>query len=547
MAMSYKSSNDSTLHGRYEALSSIRSPYLSRARDIAALTIPYLYPAEGDNRGQSIPDPYQSIGSRGVNNLSSKFLLVTLPSQRGFFQYRMSPASEFELKNRGAEEKSRVERLLMLHERYVLRQADDAQLRPVMFMCFKHLLVSGNVLLHVPDDGPSRYFPLSHYVCRRDPYTAQPVEIILKESVNISTLPEVVQKLIASSKQGEVASNVMGDKDDEATLYTYVCLKQDKNQKKGETKKRWYSWQEIDGIVIPDSEGDYPEDDPRWFPLRMIRISGEDYGRGYVEEYAGDLSVCEDLSEALVEGSLIAAQTKFGVRPNAMTSPKELEEVRNGGFFDGEEGDLWTLKTNKQVDFRVALETQRDLRASLGYAFLLNTSVQRQAERVTAEEIRTVMQELQDALGGAYSNLEAEVQRPLANRLTNRASSKGILEPLPDTVDLLIVTGFEAIDRGHEMNALTSAISIATQLLGPEAVAKVIDSKRALNEIFTAHGVDKMDIFYTDAEIEEQENQAQMAQMTEKLGPNAITQMGAMARQPQEDQSEVPVEETAEG
>ena len=529
--MSYNSGNDSTLHDRYESLATLRSPYLYRARDIAALTIPYLYPPSGDNSSQSIPDPYQSIGSRGVNNLASKFLLVTLPSQRGFFQYRMSPASEEALKARGPEATRDTERLLMLHERYVLRQADDAQLRPVMFMCFKHLLVSGNALLHVPDDGPARYFSLSDYVCRRDPLTGQPIEIILKETVALSAQPTDIQNLVADTTS---ESTSLDDKEDEGILYTYVCLKKDIKSKAEKEKKRWYSWQELNGIRIPDSEGDYPEDDPRWFPLRMIRISGEDYGRSYVEEYAGDLSVCEDLSEALVEGSLIAAQTKFGVRPNAMTSPKDLEQVRNGGFFDGEEGDLWTLKTNKQVDFRVALETQRDLRASLGYAFLLNSSVQRQAERVTAEEIRTVMQELQDALGGAYSNLEAEIQRPLAQRLTQRAANKNILEPLPASVDLLIVTGFEALDRGHEMNALTSAISISTQLLGPEAVAKVIDSKKALNEIFTAHGVDKMDIFYSDEQIEAQEDQQRMAELTAKLGPNAINQAGAMAREQQQ-------------
>jgi len=537
MASDYSSSEDSTLAGLYKGMANAREPYVGRAKDLAALTIPYLYPANSQSSAQPLPDPYQSIGSRGVNNLASKFLLVTLPSQRGFFQYRLSPDTEQEIRSLAPDEKDEFERALMVHERYVLRQVDDAELRPIMFMCFKHLLVSGNVLLHIPNEGPARYFPLTNYVCRRDPYTGKPQEIILEETVDRRTLPEETQMLLETAvKSSAVGSGMDGDKND-CNLYTYICLK----PKVGSKVKRWYTWQEIAGIKLPGSEGSSPEDDPKWFPLRMIRISGEDYGRGYVEEYAGDLSVCEDLSEALVEGSLIAAQTKFGVRPNAMTSPKDLEKVRNGGFFDGEEGDLWTLKTNKQVDFRVALETQRDLRAALGYAFLLNTSVQRHAERVTAEEIRTVMQELQDALGGAYSNLEAEVQRPLAYRLTNRAAAKGILDPLPDSVELLIVTGFEAIDRGHEMNSLASAIGVATQLLGPEAVSKVVDSRKALNQIFTSHGVDKLDIFYTDEEIMERENREQMAAMTAQLGPNAVNQMGGIARdQMQQEQLEAP-------
>ena len=548
MVMSPNSSDSSTLHERYTDLARDRQNYVSRAEDIAALTIPYLYPPNSGSVGSAIPDPYQSIGSRGVNNLASKFLLVTLPSQRGFFQYRLTPETEKMIEALAPDEKDDFERSLVQHERDVLRQVDDAELRPVMFMCFKHLLVSGNVLLHIPNKGPARYFPLTHYVCRRDPRTGSPLEMIIKEEASLSTLSGDIQALLMKPKDEDTPSYGEGE-DDTVCIYTYVCRKYAKNAGK-DAKFKWLTWQEIDGIKLPGSEATNPGDDPHYFPLRMIRISGEDYGRGYVEEYAGDLSVVEDLSEALVEGSLIAAQTKFGVRPNAMTSPRDLEKVRNGGFFDGEEGDLWTLKTNKQVDFRVALETQRDLRTALGYAFLLNSSVQRQAERVTAEEIRTVMQELQDALGGAYSNLEAEVQRPLANRLTLRATAQGILEKFnQDEVELLIVTGFEAIDRGHEMTALAQAISVATQLLGPEAVAAVVDSKKAMNQIFTSHGVDKMDVFFTDEEIEEKANRDRMMQMASQLGPNAVNQLGGLAKDQAERQGGItppaPPEEAA--
>ena len=80
------------------------------------------------------------------------------------------------------------------------------------------------------------------------------------------------------------------------------------------------------------------------------------------------------------------------------------------------------------------------------------------------------------------------------------------------------------------MTALANAISVAQQLLGPEAVAEVIDSKKALNQIFTSHGVDKMDIFFSDEEIEARQQQKQMANMTAQLGPNAINQIGGMAR-----------------
>ena len=53
----------------------------------------------------------------------------------------------------------------------------------------------------------------------------------------------------------------------------------------------------------------------------------------------------------------------------------------------------------------------------LGAAFLLNTAVTRDAERVTAQEIRMQAQELESSLGGVYSRLANELQLPLAKRL----------------------------------------------------------------------------------------------------------------------------------
>ena len=51
----------------------------------------------------------------------------------------------------------------------------------------------------------------------------------------------------------------------------------------------------------------------------------------------------------------------------------------------------------------------------LQFAFLLNASVQRQAERVTATEVQLVANELQDALGGVYGILTTEFQLPYIN------------------------------------------------------------------------------------------------------------------------------------
>ena len=55
-------------------------------------------------------------------------------------------------------------------------------------------------------------------------------------------------------------------------------------------------------MMIPKSQGSFPIDKSPYIPLRFNRVDGEDYGRGYVEEYYGDLKSLEGLTRAIVEG-----------------------------------------------------------------------------------------------------------------------------------------------------------------------------------------------------------------------------------------------------
>ena len=74
-------------------------------------------------------------------------------------------------------------------------------------------------------------------------------------------------------------------------------------------------------------------------------------------------------------------------------------------------------------DFRVAQESAQKIEERLAAAFLLNSSVQRDAERVTAEEVRFMAQELESTLGGVYSVLSQEFQLPLSGYARTTTSS----------------------------------------------------------------------------------------------------------------------------
>ena len=279
----------------------------------------------------------------------------------------------------------------------------------------------------------------------------------------------------------------------------------------------------MNGTLLPDNGGIIPLDKSPYIPLRFSRIDGEAYGRGYVEEYLGDLQSLEALTRAIVEGSSAAAKVLFLVNPNGTTRARQLSDSPNGAIVQGNAADVSTLQLNKFNDFRVAAETINTIKDRLGQSFLLTSTSIRNAERVTAEEIRMVSQELESALGGLYSLLSNEMQLPLVNRLMGVMQKKKNMPKLPkDLVNPVIVTGIEALGRGHDLQKLDAFLAGAAQVVGPQAIATYVNIDEYFKRRATSLGIKTAGLIKSQEEIMEEMQRAQMQQMAEKLGPSAI-------------------------
>jgi hypothetical protein len=269
----------------------------------------------------------------------------------------------------------------------------------------------------------------------------------------------------------------------------------------------------------------FKEDQNPFIPLRFIRIDGEDYGRGFIEEYIGDLRSLEALTKAIVQGSAASAKVLFLVRPNGTTKTKDLSAAPNGAFLQGDSNDVSTLQVQKGGDFRVALETMQMINDRLGAAFLLNSSVQRAAERVTAEEVRFMAQELETALGGVYSILSQEFQLPLINLLLNLLQKQGKMPKMPkDSVKPTVVTGIEALGRGQDLNKLASFLQYL-QPLGPEVIANEMNLGDYIDRLAASLGIDTSGLIKSEEQkAQEQMMQQQMMQqqMLEQAGAGAL-------------------------
>jgi hypothetical protein len=508
-----------TLAGRYSKLETTRQPYLERARDCAKLTIPALMPPDGSSGSTQFITPYQSMGARGVNNLASKLLLSLIPTNSPFFRLQLDDFTAEELTKR-KDMKAELEQGLSKVERAMMSEIETMALRVSGFEGFKQLLVAGNALIYTPDSGGVRVFRMDHYVVKRDP-SGNLLEAILKEEIAPATLPADVQKMLGDDikdKDGSFKSTA---------LYTSCCLRDGK----------WYLYQEIAGKAIPGTEATYPLDSCPMIALRFIRVDGEDYGRSYVEEYFGDLKSLEGLEKAILFGAAAAAKVLFLVNPNGTTKPKDVAEAPSGSVRSGNANDVSVLQMQKFADFRVALEKTVDLKERLAQAFLLHSSVQRNGERVTAEEIRYMAQELETALGGIYSIMAQEFQLPLVNRVMAVMQRKGKLPRLPKgTVKPVIVTGLEALGRGHDLNKLDLFLQGIPPEAKQEAYARV-DWGKYLT-LRAAHlGISQDGLIKSAEQVAQEQTQAQQQAMAQSVvdkgaGPAIKAAADAMAQQP---------------
>lgn len=487
----------------YDKFSQYRTNYLERARVCATLTIPSLMPPSGFSSSSSLYTPYQSVGARGLNNLSSKLLMALFPMNTPFFRLMVDDytlSEEFDEDGRAD-----FEEALGDVERTVMTEVTTSGFRTPAFMAFKQLICCGNVLLLMLKGERPRIIKLDSYVVKRSP-DGQVLELIVREEIAYEALPEDIRQTLESDPTGKKY-----DSSEPVPVYTRFYL----------DGSKFEGYQEVEGVVVPGSKSSWPKDKPPFLALRWTAMDGEDYGRGHVEEYIGDLNALEGLSQSILESSLAAAKTVIMVRPNSTTKVQSLVGARNLDVIQGQEDDVHILQLDKRADLQVAMNQAAEITQRLSQAFLLSSSVQRDAERVTAEEIRYMAAELEDSLGGTYSLMAQEFQLPFAVRFLDRMTREKRIPALPQGIVPAIVTGLEALGRGHDLTKY-QILSNEIAKYGEETVDEYLNLGDYFKRFGTGLGIDMDGLIRSEEEREarrqQREQQAQQQMMAELAG-----------------------------
>lgn len=524
-----------TIAGEYQRLSTDNLLYLNRARECALYTIPTLVPPIAKGSSVKYKTPYQGVGARGLNNISSKLLLALFPPSQPFFRLSVDDA----VLEAYGEKRADAEEALSTIEKRIVSEVNSSSIRVQLFEALKQLVVAGNVLLYLPPNSTSlRVFRLDRYVVVRDPMGSVQ-RIITKENVAAHVLDTKIREEIKAdlpepNAEEKAEGEIIDNDDEDVEVYTLIQLND---------KGRWDVSQEVKGKVIESTKTSYPKDKSPWMPLRLISVDNEDYGRSYVEEYLGDLKSLEGLTKAIVEASAAASKMLIFVSPNGTTRKRNVAEAPNLAVLEGNAADVTMLRTDKQGDFRVAMEVAQGITERLSYAFMLNSAVQRKGERVTAEEIRYMASELEDALGGIYSVLAQELQLPLVSLLMTRMQRQGKIPALPKgMVKPTITTGMEGLGRSADLQRLDIFLQ-SLQVLGADALSKFLNIDEYIKRRATALQIDTKGLINSQADVEKKAQQQQMMAMAQSAIPNAVKGMTDAANAPTQTQQSQPTQE----
>ena len=502
---------------KYSMLTSGRTQFLDTAIECSELTLPYLVRQDDDSTGKrTLLQPYQSVGAKAVVTLAAKLMLAILPPQTAFFKLQMREdklGEQFDpqLKSEMDLSFSKIERLIM----DFIAQSND---RVVVHQALKHLIVSGNALIFMGKDG-LKHYPLNRYAVERDG-NGNVIEIITKELVSRKVLG------IESPTPTDEVNNPDSYEDD-AEVYT--CVKMD------ESSGSWRWHQEVDDMILAGSQSTAPKNASPWLVLRFNTVDGEDYGRGRVEEFIGDLRSLDGLSQALVEGASVASKVVFLVSPSATTKPGTLAKAGNGAIIQGRPEDVGVVQVGKTADFATAANLAAQLEKRILEAFLVMNV--RNAERVTAEEVRLTQLELEQSLGGLFSLLTVEFLVPYLNRTLLILQRSNQIPRLPkDVVRPKIVAGINSLGRGQDNESLTRFIGTIAQTLGPEALMKFINPTEAIKRLAAAQGIDVLNLVRTNEELEQQKQML----MQDKSQMSLVDQAGQLAGTPVMDPNKNP-------
>lgn len=454
---------------------------LIKCKQYAHWTIAKLM-AELSHRGTAdiIERDYQELGALLVNNLTAKLTALLFPANKPFFGIDPSEELVAKAEDQGVtseELSSQLSRLEMKASQQVFLNSSYHQLN----LSVSHLIVTGNtVIFRDSKRKRSVCYGLQSFGIRRTG-AGEIADLIVREYESFAGLSREIQTLLVQRAPHKFK---MGEYDVNIEVYTRI-----QRMEKPDGRIVYKVSQEIEGMPI-GKPGEYPDYLCPWQAPVWSLVAGEHYGRGLVEDYAGGFASISDKSEALALYGIAAMKFINLVAPGSGSSVEDMNAAETGEYVQGTNGAVQVQEAGDGPKIAAMRSEITATFQNLARAFMYEGNV-RDAERVTAYELRKQAQEANTALGGQYSALAESFQNPLAHILlaeVNPGTLEGIIN---GSIQVNIISGLPALSRGIEVQNILQAAQDAAAIVPPLVqLDKRVDPNKLLDQIYAGQAVD---------------------------------------------------------
>jgi hypothetical protein len=490
---------------RWKELDQKRNGFLRRVENYAAVTIPKVCLPDGvDQSTESIQHDWQSVGAQAVNHLLNKLMLAMFSPSQPFFRIDADADLAKKLAAQGIDDAA-LRAALVGGEQRAIKVLDQKGIRPKLYEALKHLIITGNVLLDRSRADAIRIMGIKRFVVKRS-VSGKVIEVMIHERVLFDELEDDVQRAVGAKAHD--------------TEVDFI---------------RWYKWankvwtltQHVDQHDLgAEFTQDWKDEDK--FPIHPLvwdLADEHDYGTGLVEDYAGDFGTLSTLSEAEVKAAILSSDYRWLANPAGITDIAQFKNSQTGDVLAGKKDDLTLVSlVNGGALEQLGKAADKYIRR-IGMAFLLGTAVTRDAERVTAEEIRMQATELETALGGVYSRLAVDLQLPLVRWLLGQTKIDISGTSLVPT----ITTGLAALSRAADAQALVTFLQdlAGVAQMPPDVLAR-LQLSAVLATLAAARGIDSAKYVKPEEQVQ-QELKAQQDAQQNAVAQQEVAKAGAQA------------------
>lgn len=502
----------------WTALNANKSNAERRAEQYALWTIPSICPRDtgADNSDEKAN---VAIGAQLVNSLSNRVVDIMFPSDRPFFALPLTPKARRSIlaemggdTTKAAKTEMQLKKVSEAYINDAMRTFDLTRYRPVAIEAIKHAIITGGCIMKRHDDGLRSVYGIKDYAAYRDTRGVL-MSVILRDSKTYAGLT-LEQQTMLRAIHGNTKPPA------EVTLYSYF---------ERESANVWKVCQGIDQLVLNETKDTRTDTNVQILDITWTLRRGDNYPRGLVEDSAVTFHNIDVVTLAQLDMIGMLADVKYLVDPASGLDVDELNSSPRGSYHASNGKDpVSAIEFKHRAELETLMRQVELWERQLAQVFLLMSGSTRDAERVTAEEIRAYARELESSFGGLYSKLALSWQQKEAEYLLSTLPPR---EGMGD-MDVAVTTGMESLSREGQMDALRVAIGDLQMLEAvPEEVRAAMDARAFAEFVFTNRGIAGEQFMKTQEQIqaEQQQVMANEASMMAEQSKNNVAEQAAIA------------------